>query len=442
MSAAPEAFLARPHRTLLGLAFPVLLSLIAEPVAALVDTAFVRSLGAGPLAAVGVGGALLSGVFWIFNFLGVATQSEVAQSAGAADPEGSRRAVGLALTWALVLGLGIALLGWLTGPAAVTAMEAEGAVHADAVTYLHIRLLAAPAVLLIVASFGALRGALDMRAPLVVAVVAHGLNVLLDWLLIFGVGPFPAMGVAGAAWATVASQWLAAAMALTMLVRRLGLPVRAPLREGRALLRIGGDLFVRTGLLTVFLVLGTRAATSIGAEAGAAHHAIRSVWLFTALVLDAIAVSAQSLVGGFFGAGAVAAARRVAAVSCGWGLLAGALIAAAMLAAQDAVAAWLVPPEAWPLFAAAWLPAALAQPLNAVSFVTDGLHWGTRDYAFLRNAMAAAFVAGAGLLLALDLGRPGALTAVWWVTGLWITVRAGFGLARVWPGLGNSPWRG
>lgn len=438
--AAPHPFLGRPHRTLLRLSLPVLLSLVAEPVAALVDTAFLRQLGAQPLAAVGVGATLLSGVFWIFNFLGVATHTEVARAAGAGQRERGREAVGLALTLGAGFGLALLLLGWLVAEPAAAAMEARGAVLDGAVVYLRIRLLAAPAVLLTLVVFGAQRGVQDMRSPLIVAVAVNALNVLLDWLLIFGVGPFPELGIAGAAWATVISQWIGAGLALYALSRRLGAPKPAPLRQAGRLLKVGGDLFLRTGLLTLFLVLGTRAATSIGAEAGAAHHAIRTVWLFSALVLDAFAISAQSLVGYFFGAGDLRAARRVAGVCCAWSVGAGFALAGSLLAAQGFFARWLVPPEAHAVFAAAWLPATLAQPLNALSFATDGLHWGAQDYRYLRNAMAAAFVVGAGGLLLIDLDGADALRAVWRITAVWIAVRAFFGVARIWPGLGRSAW--
>ena len=76
-------FVARPHRTLIALSVPVLISLIAEPITGLVDTAFVARLGAGPLAALGVGTVLLSSTLWVFNFLGVGTQTEVAHAFGA-----------------------------------------------------------------------------------------------------------------------------------------------------------------------------------------------------------------------------------------------------------------------------------------------------------------------------------------------------------------------
>ncbi len=75
-----------PHATLVRLALPVLVSLAAEPVTGAVDTAFVARLGASSLAALGVGATVFSGVFWIFNFLGVGTQTEVAQRLGRQAP--------------------------------------------------------------------------------------------------------------------------------------------------------------------------------------------------------------------------------------------------------------------------------------------------------------------------------------------------------------------
>ena len=112
-----------------------------------------------------------------------------------------------------------------------------------------------------------------------------------------------------------------------------------------------------------------------------------------------------------------------------------------MLATEHAVAFALVPPAAHALFGTAWWVCALAQPVNAVSFVTDGIHWGTRDYRYLRNAMLIASGLGAGALLALESADASSLLAIWVVTAAWISVRAALGVARVWPGLGAAPLR-
>ena len=424
-------FVERPHRTVFALSLPVLVSLVAEPMTGLVDTAFVKELGAAPLAALGLSVILFSSVLWAFNFLGVGTQTEVATADGAGQPERAREAFGTALVVALGLGVTLGLACWPWVEAGARFMGAHGAMVSDAAVYLRIRLLGAPAILAMMASFGALRGLQDMRTPLVVAVGSNLLNVALDALLIFGAGPVPALGVAGAAWASTVALWTAALWAGAAAVRRLGRPERVSLRKALALFVVGRDLFVRTGLLIGFLMLGTRVATQAGAETGAAHHAIRQVWTFIAFLLDAYATAAQSLVGYFLGARAPAEARRVALVTCGWGVATGALLAVVLLAAEGWVAAAFVPETARATFASAWWIAACAQPLNAVAFVSDGVLWGAGDYRYMRNAMLVASGAGGAALLALDPARPDVIVWINAVIVAWIAIRSAAGLLRM-----------
>jgi MATE family multidrug resistance protein len=418
-----------------------MVSLVAEPLAGLADTAFVARLGSTPLAAVGVAATLLSSVVWVFNFLGIGAQTEVATALGAGDAARARQATSLALLLALLLGLVLAIGAWpLLGPS-IRWMGAGPDMESAALTYLRIRLLGAPAGLLLLVAFGALRGLQDMRTPLWVALAMNGLNVALDPVLIFGLGPVPALGVAGAAWATAASQWIGALLALVAAARRLGLTAELRWRDARGLFIVGRDLTLRTAVLLLFMLLATRTATRIGADGGAAHQALRQVWLLTALVLDAFAATAQSLVGYYVGALSLPLARRVAAVSCQWGVGGGVVLALAMLASEDLIAALLVPEAAHAIFFPAWRITAAVQPLNGLSFVTDGIHWGTADYRYLRNAMLAATSLGALLLAGIDTSADAALTFVWIATGVWIAVRALLGAVRVWPAIGRSPFK-
>jgi MATE family multidrug resistance protein len=120
-----------------------MLSLVAEPLAGVADTAFVARLGSTSLAAVGVAAALLSSVVWLFNFLGIGAQTEVATALGAGDAARARRVTSLALVVALLLGLVLALGAQpLLGPS-VRWMGAGGDMESAALTYLRIRLLGA-----------------------------------------------------------------------------------------------------------------------------------------------------------------------------------------------------------------------------------------------------------------------------------------------------------
>jgi multidrug resistance protein, MATE family len=428
-----------PHRTVLALSVPVFFSLIAEPLTGLVDTAFIAQLGVVPLAALGVGTAALSSVLWVFNFLGIGTQTEVAQAAGRHNLERAGRVTGLALLLSLLAGLILLIVGYGLAPPVARLLGATAALELDAVLYMRIRLWGAPAVLLFLAAAGALRGLQDMQTPLWIALGVNALNIGLDALLIFGLGPIPAMGIAGAALASVLAQWVGAVWGTAVIVRRLGWPHQLKWGEARQLLRIGGDLFVRTGMLMLFMLLTTRVATLVGAESGAAHQAIRQVWIFTALGLDALAITAQSLVGYFMGAQQVAQAKQVAWVTSVWGVVLGLLLGLVMWLGESWAIRLLVPAAAVALFQPAWLVAVLVQPLNALAFVTDGIHWGTADFRFLRNVMLAASLMAGSILLLLDESQTGALTWIWLITGAWITVRAVLGLLRVWPGIGRAP---
>jgi multidrug resistance protein, MATE family len=330
MNSPDHPFVRHPHRTLLKLSVPVLLSMTAEPLTALVDTAFISSLGVSSLAALGVGTAALSSLFWIFNFLGIATQTEVAKGYGSKSRNQASASASLSLL--IALGIGILLiillyplLSWLAA-----LLGADGEVQQLAVIYMRIRLFGAPAVLLLLAAFGTLRGLQDMRTPLWIALGLNALNLGLDWLLIFGWSSFPGMGVAGSALASTISQWVGALAVVIILNRQLGLVMPRRMQDAFKMLRVGGDLFVRTALVNLFLVASTRAANQIGAEAGAAHQVIRQVYVFTSLALDAYAMTVQSLVGYFLGANAVGWMKKVVRISMNWSLGTGILIGLAM----------------------------------------------------------------------------------------------------------------
>ena len=437
--ASEHANVNSPHRTLLSLTFPVLLSLIAEPVTGLVDTAFIARLGSEGLAALGVGTMALSSVFWIFNFLGIGTQTEVAQAQGTQSLTKASRMGWLALLLGIGLGIPLTVTGYFAAAPAAHLLGASGIVADLAQSYIRLRLLAAPAVLVSIAAFGVLRGLQDMRSPLLVAVGINALNVGLDAVLIYGWGPIPALGIDGAAIASSVSWWLGAIWAVTIVLKRLGFPDRIPAEITIKLLRVGGDLFVRTGFLTLFLLLGTRTATLIGPEAGAAHQAVRQVWVFTNLFLDAYAISGQSLIGYYIGGGMVSEARRVAAIVCLWSGATGTALALIMWMGWRLAAAALVPPTAISMFMPGWFVAAAIQPLCGLSFATDGIHWGTGDFRYLRNVTMLATFCGGIALACIDTEWAGAFTAIWVITGGWIIIRALFGMLRIWPGIGKSP---
>ncbi|WP_419780113.1 MATE family efflux transporter [Maridesulfovibrio sp.] len=440
MTNKQHPFEINPNRTLLTLAIPVLFSMVAEPLTGLVDTAFVAKLGPEPLASLGIGTIVFSSVFWVFGFLGIGTQTEVSHALGKGDLERASSLGWMAAGISAVLGVVLALLvsPFLGNIAAL--MGGDGAVRDLAVDYMRYRLLGAPAVLVVLACFGSLRGYQDMRSPLWIAVGMNVINVVLDWCLVFGKGPFPVMGVGGAALASAISQWIGAVWAVLVVRKHYGFNTGFSLADARRLFVIGGDMFVRTGCVCLFLLLCTRFATKAGAESGAAHQAIRQFFVFLALFLDAFAISGQSLVGYFVGRADRRTARKVAALVCKWSFATGVLLTVGMYLGQQPVAWLLVPEEAAMVFAPAWLAVTFLQPINSLSFATDGIHLGTGDFRYLRNAMLAAVLTSSAVLFVVDWLHPQhMLFWIWIVAGLWTSLRAVFGMIRIWPGIGNGP---
>jgi multidrug resistance protein, MATE family len=434
-------FKSHPHRTLLALSVPVLLSLTAEPITALVDTAFIASLGAEPLAALGVGTTALTSLFWMFNFLGIGTQTEVAQVYGQGQAKQTGKITSLAM--ALALGFGLLLI-LIIGPASEWLAEllgASGAVKADAVRYMQIRLFGAPAVMLMMVIFGALRGLQDMRTTFWIALGINLLNLLLDWLLIFGIGIFPALGVAGSALASTISQWVGALAGIAILATKLDLSRTFVLRDAAKLLRVGRDIFLRTALLNIFLAYTTRAANHIGPDAGAAHQVMRQMFVFTSLALDAYASTVQSLVGFFFGQNSIRWAKQVVIVGARWSISTGILLGALMWFGREAIIDLLVPVTAVSAFLPAWGILSLSQPFGSLAFLTDGAHWGTGDYRYMRNAMIAATLIGITGIWLIDRAAAPSLFDVWVVSGIWVVARAVLGLLRIWPGIGQSAFQ-
>ena len=204
---------------------------------------------------------------------------------------------------------------------------------------------------------------------------------------------------------------------------------------------IGSDMFIRTALLNLFIAYTTRGANSIGADAGAAHQIVRQMWVFTALTLDAFAAAAQSLVGFFIGQGSIKIARKVASTGMVWSIGSGAVLGILMWLGRSWVIQLMVPDSSIQLFLGAWLISAIGQPINAVSFLTDGVHWGTGDFPYLRNAMIVVSIIGMLSLWILERSGQNSLEWIWIITTLWVTLRAIFGAIRIWPGIGKSPLR-
>ncbi|HEY8583360.1 MAG TPA: MATE family efflux transporter [Capillimicrobium sp.] len=405
-----------PHdREIRRLAIPALGALAAGPLYVLADTAIIGHLGTPQLAALALAGALLTTLIDIADFLSYGTTAQVARLHGA----GREREAGGYAAQALWLALGtgvlvLALVQAVAGPA-IGLLGGEGEVARECETYVRIAAFGIPFMLVALAGEGYLRGVSDLRTPLVILVAANALNVALDLVFVYGFG----WGLAGSAWGTLIGQaCMGAAFAQRMLAAQAD-SRRPAWARMRPLVQMGGDLALRSLALLSAFVLGSALAARMGTAQIAAHNIAFQLFLFLALVLDAIAIAGQIIVGRALGAGraeeAWAASRRM----IGWSVVVGGVVMAVLLAGSDLIPRAFTSDEAvieqardmWPLFA-------LMQPAAAAIFALDGILIGAGDTRFLAIAMLAALAVFLPLALAAS-----TLTALWWALLALMAVR-------------------
>jgi len=396
------------------LAFPALGALAADPLVSLVDTAFVGRLGAQPLASLGLATAVFGVAFALFIFLAYGTTPLVAGAVG----RGDERLAGRLTAGAVAVGLAIGVAALIVvEAAAVPLLTLVGAARdtlGDAETYLRIRALALPALMVINVGHGAYRGFQDTKTPLFVTVGLNLVNLVLDPILIFGAG----MGIAGAAIATVIAQWLGALYFGFLLFSRhrarLQVGFRGlAVRDLRPLAGAGAALIVRTGALLATLALATAVAARIGIVEVAAHQVAVNLWIFLALVVDALAIAGQAMIGRHLAAGDTPLAHLIATRLLYLGLLGGVGLALVLAVAAPFLPRVFTDDAATLAAIGTVYPfVVLMQPINAVVFVWDGLAIGARSFDYLAGSMVvSAAAASAVLLLVRPLGWP--LAGVW-----------------------------
>jgi putative MATE family efflux protein len=422
------------NREILRLAVPALGALIAEPAFLIVDAALVGHLGTTPLAGLGIAGAVLQTIVGLMVFLAYSTTPAVARLFGAGRP-GEAVSVGINGMWlALAIGAVLAAAGAASSPWLVSLFGASEAVAADANAYLVVSMWGLPAMLIVFAATGLLRGMQDTVTPLWIAGLGFGANALLNVLFIYGLG----WGIAGSAAGTVVAQW-GMVGAYVLVIRRLAATHDASLRARRegmgSTARSGGWLFLRTVSLRAALLVTVAVATGIGTDELAGWQIVFTIFSAAAFALDALAIAAQALIGKELGAGDERQVHRVLRRTVAWGawfgVAVGALIAAlsgvlGIVFTGDPAVATLVQP--------ALLILAVAQPIAGVVFVLDGVLMGANDARYL------AIAGGLNLLPFLPALWIIAATGVDGAAGLiWLAV-AFFGvylLAR----LGTLGWR-
>ena len=315
--------------TIRRVALPAVASTLLMTVFATVDALWVgRFLGPMALAAVS------TSVFWIWLIIAIAEMVSIGLTAVAARRHGEGRhreaasIVSDALIYAVVLGSVVALVGVLLVDEMFALMRTPPEVTQLGRAYLGTYLLAAPLLFGFFAVDAAFRASGDTRTPFMLLAVSVGVTLMLDPVLILGIGPAPALGVVGAAVATVATRSVVCVLGVLVLARRRMLVLRMPrLETWKAVSRVGLPIALTGVTFSLIYVAVTRTTTTFGTPALAAigiGHRVES-WIY--MVSVGFGAAAAAIVAQNLGAGKVARARTT-----GWITVAYASVPAVLLA--------------------------------------------------------------------------------------------------------------
>ena len=401
-------------REILRLAVPTLAALVAEPLFLLVDTALVGHLGGTELAGLGIASVVLQTAVGVLVFLAYATTPAVARLLGAGDEPGALRAGIDGLWLALAVGAVLLVAGLTLGGPVVELFGAPAGVATSATTYLLISVWGLPAMLLVLAGTGLMRGLQNTRTPLVIVGVGFAANAVLNAVFIYGLG----WGIAGSALGTVLAQWGMALWFVAAIVRRSRGISLVPRFAGISVVAASGSwLLLRTLALRVAMLATVFVGSLLGVTELASLQVALAVYSLIAFVLDALAIAGQAMIGHSLGVGDRARVHTVANRLVRFGLLAGVALALVVAALSPVLGLVFTSDEA---VRAALPPVillmALGIPLAGFVFVLDGVLIGANDGRYLALSALINVAMYAPLLWAAF--ASGSLVALWAAFGL------------------------
>ncbi len=427
------------NRALLRLALPNILSNISIPLLSSVDTALMGHLSAAHLGAVGLGGMIFNFLYWNFGFLRMGTTGMTAQAVGGEDLTEQARILAMACSLALLLAMLLLLSQNLLLHASTHLLNApQGQLHLI-VEYFSVRIWAAPATLLLYVVVGWLFGQQNAWLPLLITTVANVVNIAASYYLVNHL----LLQTAGVAWGTVLAQYVALAVGLAAIayyypsrVKLLRLDMVTVLQRYRRLLRINGDIFLRTLSLTFAFAFFYSRSAAAGAIALATTTVLLQFLNWMSYAIDGFAYAAEALVGKAVGAKQATKLRTAIRLSFVYG---------AVCALGFSLLYWLLGEQLVAVFtsdlevqnsASTLLPFLIALPLvGSACYIWDGVFVGLTATKAMRDTMALALIAYFGtyyllapmlddvlvlwLALLVFLGSRGVLQSLWyWRKGI------------------------
>ncbi|KAK1439239.1 hypothetical protein QVD17_05055 [Tagetes erecta] len=429
---------------LVMLALPAIAGQAIEPLAQLMETAYIGKLGALELASAGVSISIFNIVSKVFNIplLSVATSfvaEDIAKHAQSDLGSEERRQLPSVST-ALVLSIGIGILeatALYFGAGTflnLMGISSASSMRVPAQRFLQLRALGAPAAVLSLAIQGIFRGFKDTKTPVFCLGVGNLAAVFFFPVLMYVFG----LGVTGAAISTVVSQYIVTFAMIWYLNKKtvLKIPKMEDLHFG-GYLKSGGFLLGRTLAAVATVTLSTSMAARQGPISMAAHQICLQVWLSSSLLADAQASAGQALIASSFSERNYSRVKEITFYALKTGLITGFSLAV-ILGLSFGTLATLFTNDAQVLsiVRSGVLFVSVSQPITALAYIYDGLHYGVSDFSFAAiSMMSVGAISSVFLLYAPSVFG---LAGVWVGLTLFMGMRAAAGYIRL--AEKNGPW--
>ena len=413
------------------LAIPALIAGIAEPILSITDTAIIGHIDINAtesLAAVGIVGAFISMLIWVFGQVRSAISSIISQYVGANKLDEIKELPAQAIAMIVASSLLVLALSYPFSRQIFQFYNASDQILEYCIAYFNIRIFGFPFALFVFAVFGTFRGLQNTFYPMIIAIIGASLNIVLDIILVYGIeGYIPAMHVEGAAYASVIAQVVMAIISLVLLLKKTAISLRLSFTlhaEVPRLLNMIGNLFIRTIALNVALYLATSYATDYGKEYIAAYTISINIWLLGAFMIDGYSSAGNILSGKLLGAKEYKSLVILSNKLFKYGILIGTIIAVLGAVFYNAIGRiftneTLVLEQFYTVF---WI-VLITQPINAITFIFDGMFKGMGEMKYLRNLLilATGLVFVPTLLIFDYLNYK--LIAIWLAFTCWIIAR-------------------
>ena len=413
------------------LAFPALIAGVAEPLLSTTDLAIVGNIDINAtesIAAIGIVGAFLSMLIWVFGQTRSGISSLISQYLGANKLNEIKDLPAQAIL--IVVTVSMLILG-LSYPFAKEIFEfynASGTILDYSVNYYKIRVFGFPFTLFTLAVFGTFRGLQNTYYPMIIALVGTFVNIGLDIILVYGIdGLIPAMNIQGAAYASVFAQITMALISVVLLLKKTEIPLKFKFPFNKEIPKFIGmvlNLFVRTIALNVALYFGTSYATAYGDAYIAAYTIGLNLWLMGAFMIDGYSSAGNILSGKLLGAKAYKTLIKLGSQLLKYGFFFGLVLAIIGVIFYKPIGrVFTKEPAVLEQFYNVFWIILLMQPVCSIAFIFDGMFKGMGEMKYLRNVLllSTSLVFIPTLLIFDQLDYK--LYAIWIAFYLWIIAR-------------------